>query len=675
MKKSFWDEYETSPRGIISPHIIIPLAVAGIIIIVISIYFEYNFRKKEYLTLLNNQAKLFISTLVNLGQNTLQAADALETEIEQRMLSNLQLISALNELTPFTKKTLKEQQLKSQFDRLDIYNKNGKLVVSVSDSSSEKEKIPSDILSAVNEGILDEIILTSEDTTATLSGRFITLVHSRKGGSVVGMVNAESIQTFRNLYGFGRFFKEFKKTESVEYVVLQNPETIIAGTFQPYKLSTFNDDKFLKETYNQNEVKTRIISYNKKSIYESTVPFIIDKEPIGILRLGLSMEIYEQLNSKVKKRFIISGILVLIMSVALLSFYLSHKHRQILREGFIQLQQYTNVILENIGSGIITIANNGIIQLINKQASAILKKNKEDIIGYNVDTLPNEIFQICRESISNEKEILQPYYIWLQEGANLQQLSLRTTLLKRNSIMETCILLIDDTTEQARLEEQLRRQEKLTAMGKLASSVAHEIRNPLNSIGLIIQRLGKIFSTSEDYSKLFQTVENEIFRINDIVSEFIKFARPQQINKKPLNFMTFFNEIETLFQSKLQENQIKFELDIQPHPNFSGDYNQLKQVFINLMENSIQAITPPGSIIIKGKHYDNYYEIKLQDTGSGIPEKDIPHIFDINFTTKKGGTGVGLAIVHQIIYGHNGSITVESKLSSGTTFTVNLPYC
>ena len=677
MKKNFWDEYEASPRGIVSPHIIIPIAVAGILITVISVFLEYNSRKKDYLTLLDNQAKLFITTLVNTGQNTLQAADALETEIERRMLTNLHLISALHELTPFTETSLKEQQMQSQFNRLDIYSYDGKRIVSVSDSVSSLERIPSDILAAVNEGLLEEIIFTSEDSMESFNGRFITLVHRRQGGSVAGMVNAENIQTFRRLYGFGRFFKEFKKAESIEYIVLENPETIIAGIFEPYQLSKFYEDGFLQETFQQTEVKTRIIRYNQRSIYEALVPFTVNNEAIGILRLGLSMEMYEEMTSKVKKRLIISGILVLIMGVALLSFYLSHQHRQVLREGFIRLQQYTNLILENMGSGVIAVSNKGTIQLVNKQASTILKKNKEDMVGYNINTLPQEISQIYKESITFKKEIHQPHYIWYREDTDSRQLSFRTTLLQKDSSIETCILLLDDTTEQARLEEQLRRQEKLTAMGKLASRVAHEIRNPLNIVGLIVQRLGKKFSTSENlnnYSKNLHTVEKEIFRINDIISEFIRFARPPHIHKKVLDFQIFFKEIETLFQSKLQENKIHLELDINPHPHISGDYDQLKQVFINLIENSIHAVTPPGSISIRGKPYDNYFEIKVKDTGSGIPEEEIPHIFDLYFTTKKDGTGVGLAVVHQIISGHGGSIKVESEPPGGTTFIICLPY-
>jgi len=677
MKKNFWDEYEASPRGIVSPHIIIPIAVAGIIIIVISIFSEYYFRKKDYLTLLDSQAKLFITTLVNTGQNTLQAADALETEIERRMLSNLHLISALHELTPFTETSLKEQQMQSQFNRLDIYDYNGKRIVSVSDSVSLLERIPSDILGAVNEGLLDEIILTTEDSMESFNGRFITLVHRRQGGSVAGMVNAENIQTFRRLYGFGRFFKEFKKAESIEYIVLENPETIIAGIFEPYQLSKFYEDRFLQETFRQRELKARVVRYEQRSIYEALVPFTVSNEPIGILRLGLSMEMYEEMNAKVKNRLIISGVLVLVMGVALLSFYLSHQHRQVLREGFIRLQKYTNLILENMGSGVIAVSNNGTIQLVNKQASTILKKNKEDMVGYNVNTLPQEISQIYKESMTYKKEIHQPHYVWYKEDTESRQLSFRTTLLQKDSSIETCILLLDDTTEQARLEEQLRRQEKLTAMGKLASRVAHEIRNPLNSVGLIVQRLGKKFSTSENldnYSKYFHTVEKEIFRINDIIGEFIRFARPPHIHKKELDFQIFFKEIETLFQSKLQEEQIHFELDIRPHPHISGDYDQLKQVFINLIENSIHAVIPPGSISIRGKPYDNYFEIKVHDTGSGIPEEEIPHIFDLYFTTKKDGTGIGLAVVHQIISGHGGSIKVESQPSGGTTFIICLPY-
>jgi len=677
MEQDYLSEKKWSPRMIVSPQLLIPITVAGILIVVISIIFEYYSRKQDYLNLLENQAVLFTNALVNNSQSTLQAADVLESEIQIRMLSNLHLISDLHDLNPFLPSQLNDILQESQFDRIDIYAPDGKIIVRAADSLAITEKIPSDIIAAINEGLFEEIILTSEDSLGSSTGRFTALVHRQEGGSVAGIVRTEYIQTFRQLYGFGRLLQEFKKTEGIEYVALENPEAIIAGIFEPYELSAFSEDNFLEKAMKQDKILTRIIPYEQHSIYEAAAPFTYIDETIGVLRLGISMKPIEILITRAKRGLAVTGILILVMSITLLSFYLSYRHRQLLRDAFVLLQKYTNLILENMGSGVIAVGKNGSIQLVNKQAAFIIGVKQEEIHGQTIEIFPKEMAHLCRESISTGKEFRQPNYIWYERNSNRRRIGMRTTLLQKDENIETCILMLDDITEQARLEERLQQQERLTAMGKLAASVAHEIRNPLNSIGMIIQLLDKKFVPTinkEQYTKYVQTVENEVYRINDIVNQFIKFARPPEIKRKPLDFTQFFKEIEVLFQSRMQENNINFELKIEPHPLCSGDSNQLKQVFINLIENCIQAINPPGKISIIGKAINNYYEIMVQDTGLGISEENLSHIFDLYFTTKKKGTGIGLAVVHQIIITHGGTIEVESKPAKGTNFIIQFPY-
>lgn len=676
MSGNFWEEYDASPRGIISPRILIPLVVAGVIIIIISGFLEYYFRNRDYLKLMDNQARLFVTSLANTGQSSLQAADALETEVQNSMLANLQLISALHENTPFTKKSLREKMRQGRFDRLDIYLKSGEIAVSVSVPAAAESPVPRDILAAVNNGVLDEIMLTGSDSSGTDSNIFTAMVHRRGGGAVVGVVSNSNIQSFRNLYSFGRLFREFEKAPEVEYVVLQSPETIIAGIFGDYKISRFSEDMFLRNTFAGNEVHTREVYYNDIPIYEAAVSFSGNDEPIGLLRLGLSMKNYIEMKEKFKKGMVAAGILLMVLSVTLLSFYLSYRNRQLLREGFIRLQQYTNHILENMASGVIAVEETGTVLLANKRAGIILNRNKDDIVGYSIDVLPEEIRRMYKRCISQKKEIHNPYYFWNKYNGTVRQISLRTTLLMKGTDIENCILLLDDTTEQARMAEQLRRQEKLSAMGRLASRVAHEIRNPLNSMGLIVQNLVRKISRSgepDNYSENLSIVEKEIYRINDIVDEFIKFARPAEIHRELIDGDDFFSDIKNLFQSKCEKRQIDLTIDIAKNAKIFGDKDQLKQVFINLIENSIQSISPPGKIKISGSILDDHFEMRVSDTGSGIPKENIPYIFDLYYTTKKTGTGIGLSVVHQIITGHGGSIDINSETEKGTTFIIRLP--
>jgi two-component system sensor histidine kinase HydH len=225
------------------------------------------------------------------------------------------------------------------------------------------------------------------------------------------------------------------------------------------------------------------------------------------------------------------------------------------------------------------------------------------------------------------------------------------------------------------LEEQMRRNEKLTAMRKLASAVAHEIRNPLNSINLIVDLIKKKYKPVEDieqYNVNLMTVQKEISRISTIVDEFIHLARLPERKLAPIDFPKLLSEIDALFHARL-ENQINIVYDMHNNPEYHGDPEQLKQVFINLIQNAIEAISPPGKITVTGRTRAEMYEISIKDTGCGISNNDLEQIFDIYFTTKKQGNGIGLAVVHQIISSHNGTIDVESTEGRGTTFLLRFP--
>ena len=264
----------------------------------------------------------------------------------------------------------------------------------------------------------------------------------------------------------------------------------------------------------------------------------------------------------------------------------------------------------------------------------------------------------------------------LPDSGDKRWLSLRTTHMQEEAGPASCILLVDDVTEEVQLEEQKRTNERLSAMRRLASGVAHEIRNPLNSINLIIDLLKKEYipdRNHDKYSMYITTVHKEISRINAIVEEFLRFTRPPQLQPELLDVSEFFGEIETLFRPRLSEGDHTMTVNVPPRYRLPADPGQLKQVFVNLIENAIQAFDKKGKIIITGEVQGDNYEITVEDNGCGIAPEEIDHIFDIYYTTKKEGSGIGLAVVHQIITQHKGKITVQSEKGSGTKFTIQLP--
>jgi len=256
--------------------------------------------------------------------------------------------------------------------------------------------------------------------------------------------------------------------------------------------------------------------------------------------------------------------------------------------------------------------------------------------------------------------------------------SISTSVLKNeDDEIESAFAVIKDLTEKRNLEETIRRKEKLVATGQLASGVAHEIRNPMNAIGMISQRLGKEFEPKSDereYHELTRTVVTEVRRINEIIQQFLKFARPPELDLKRTNIESLIKSVIKLTSAQAQEKGIEIALNLDPIPDMMIDSNQMKQALLNIIQNSIEAIQGNGVIQIQSKLADEREAIlEISDSGIGMSQETLSKIFNLYFTTKSSGTGLGLSMVHQIISQHDGRIEVESEVENGTRFLIYLP--
>jgi two-component system sensor histidine kinase HydH len=212
-------------------------------------------------------------------------------------------------------------------------------------------------------------------------------------------------------------------------------------------------------------------------------------------------------------------------------------------------------------------------------------------------------------------------------------------------------------------------------MGELAGSVAHEIKNPLNSIGITAQRFEKEFtpvSESEEYLELVKTMKSEVTRVSGIINQFLKFAKPPKINKQRINIKDFITDVYKSFESQAINNKVKFHYkceDIEANL----DAGLMKQALVNLLQNAFDAVDKDGQINLESYRNNDNLIVKISDNGKGISSDEMNKIFNLYFTTKSNGTGLGLSIVNQIITEHNGSIKVDSKVNNGTTFTIEIP--
>ena len=226
-----------------------------------------------------------------------------------------------------------------------------------------------------------------------------------------------------------------------------------------------------------------------------------------------------------------------------------------------------------------------------------------------------------------------------------------------------------------RIEEQLRRSERLSALGELSAILAHEIRNPLASIRGTAEILMEEQTSVASRGEFLDILVQESDRLNRVVEDFLTMARPEPSAQHPCDLNEELRNMITLLAAQARQSRITLELNPSTLPPFSGDGAKLRQAFMNIILNAIQA-SPPGGVVAVSTVADREngrIEIRFSDHGPGIPAEAAGKIFEPFFTTKGAGTGLGLPITKKIIEGHGGTIALESEPGHGATFRVRLP--
>jgi len=231
--------------------------------------------------------------------------------------------------------------------------------------------------------------------------------------------------------------------------------------------------------------------------------------------------------------------------------------------------------------------------------------------------------------------------------------------------------------EMQRTQQLMRRTDRLSSLGSLTAGLAHEIRNPLVTVKTFLDLVPERYKDKEFRGNFLKLTTSELARITKLVSDLLDFARPKKPAFRRVDVKQVIEEIIPLIQVEATKRDIVIEANLRETPRARLDPDQMKQVFLNILLNALDAIKAHGRISITSrdirKNGAKYVQVEIADTGKGIPKKLVEQIFDPFFTTKDKGAGLGLAISHQIVQDHNGIIEVESMPKKGTTFLINLP--
>jgi PAS domain S-box-containing protein len=340
-------------------------------------------------------------------------------------------------------------------------------------------------------------------------------------------------------------------------------------------------------------------------------------------------------------------------------------------------------ILDSIDRGIVTVDLQGKITSCNRALEEILEVEANTIVGCSLEEAfrrEDPFYQFLQESIQEEPLLQDRDLAYTSKKGRIKPLRVTTfPLRKKTGERVGGILLVKDMTEIRKLEERVQRASRLAALGQLTQRLVHEIRNPLSAMDINLQLLEeRLGSRSEDpeIGRYLEIISTETRRLNEVLRNAQVFSKPESPDLETIDLHQIIDQVVFLIKEEAFRKKIEISESLQAkHSMVKADPDQMKQVFLNLFKNSIEAMSEGGKfeVLSRNDGQGKIIGVELVDTGSGIPMANLQDVFDPYFTTKKKGTGLGLSVVHNIISQHGGSIDVTSWLGEGTIFSIILP--
>lgn len=373
--------------------------------------------------------------------------------------------------------------------------------------------------------------------------------------------------------------------------------------------------------------------------------------------------------------------------VAILAGYLAERLGEVTGElerqqsNLVELRALNANILESLNSGLLTVDVRGRIIFFNRAAESITGYRSNEVYGRPL----SEVFPHLADDFMQNPGDSRLESLYSRPGGGTVFLGFSTSPLRdaRKEIVGR-IVIFQDLSEVKKLEQQTKRAERLAAIGQLAAAIAHEIRNPLASISGSVEMLSAMANLAEDDAVLMNIVVREVDRLNNLITNFLEFSRPNPLNPVHADLIPLIQEVIDLFRNDKQNHAIDVDFraqdadqDALPQASALVDREALRQILWNLLNNARDAMLQTHAaprILVTLTQSPTHWHITVEDDGPGIDQAVAEHIFEPFFTTKETGTGLGLATLHRLVEQHHGHISLAPPQQlHGARFEVELP--
>jgi two-component system sensor histidine kinase PilS (NtrC family) len=347
------------------------------------------------------------------------------------------------------------------------------------------------------------------------------------------------------------------------------------------------------------------------------------------------------------------------------------------RKDLENLEAFKDLVFESVGTGLIAIDRGRAITAFNRAAASITAVAVEHAIGRPWAALFGDVVPLAaiEAAIDAEPDHTSRHEVTFRRGGgpDIPVRMMFSALNGGDGQRLGLICACEDLSTLRAMEERLRQADRLATLGRMSANIAHEIRNPLASLTGAIEVLAANGTAGELRDRLANIVIKESGRLNTILRDFLEYARPAPLARARVNVCETIDEVLILLEHRATPGTLKVARELPPSLEWDVDPQQFRQAIWNLCLNGVEAMPEGGELRVTTAVVDDHLTVRISDTGDGIGTTDVHHVFEPFYSTKSGGSGLGLALVHRILQDHGGEIDVDSTPGAGSTFTLRIP--
>ena len=399
-----------------------------------------------------------------------------------------------------------------------------------------------------------------------------------------------------------------------------------------------------------------------------------------VIVIGLNMHDFSEARKADIQHAIVMAAIVLALGLGTFFFIFVIQNYYLVDKTLRYTQDYTRQVIENMANGLLGLNKDGRLISYNDVALNLLELDRNDLENLDIQNIIDFKATGIQNTLENCQVVMDYEFIFHTKSGGTIPLSISSTPIENEpGVCDGVVIVIRDLREIKELENKVREAEKLAAIGKLAASVAHEVRNPLSSIKGFAQHLYNNMEKGSRQKQYAHIMIKEVDRINRVINDLLTFSRPIQLDLKPSSVSDLVSHAVGLVEGDAETRNVTVNVHTEhAMPQVVLDEGQMTQVILNLLLNAMSAVEKNGFIDVRLKinHEAEQTVIEIQDDGDGISSELMPKIFDPFVTTRETGTGLGLSIVKKIVDNHGGTIDVKSPppdCDEGSIFTITLP--